>query len=117
MIPLADGTLDTITQSSNSCVYICPDDDIKDKIDEHNIFKSYLNKFVDKSIEFELYKCLYNNAKAGWNLNIKILNESAVADMIRTSLNLDTNEGSRIRSIFGSIGKKIRNSFSDNEEI
>ncbi|PKK61860.1 hypothetical protein RhiirC2_198308 [Rhizophagus irregularis] len=60
MIPLADGTLDTITQSSNSCVYICPDDDIKDKIGEHNIFKNYLNKFVDKSIEFELYKCLYN---------------------------------------------------------
>ncbi|CAB5345824.1 unnamed protein product [Rhizophagus irregularis] len=34
MIPLADGTLDTITQSSNSCVYICPDDDIKDKIEK-----------------------------------------------------------------------------------
>ncbi|GES91935.1 sacsin isoform X1 [Rhizophagus clarus] len=120
MIPLADGTLDTITQSSNSCVYICPDDDIKDKNDERNIFKNQLNKFVDKSIELDLYQHLYNNAKAGWdgwNLNIKILNESVVADMIRSSLKFDINEGSRIRSIFGNIGKKIRNSFADNEEI
>jgi hypothetical protein len=119
MIPIADGTLDTIAQSSNSCVYICPDDDIKDKNDERNIFKNQLNKLVDKSIGFELYKCLYDNAKAGWNLNIEILNESVVADMIRSSLNFNVNinEGSRIRSIIGSIGKKFRNSFSDNEEI
>jgi hypothetical protein len=96
MIPLADGTLDTITtitQSGNSNVYIGPDEDTADhKNDERNIFKNHLNKFIDKSIDFGLYIRLYNSAKDGWNLNIKILDESAVADMIKLSLNFNVIE-------------------------
>jgi hypothetical protein len=92
MIPLADNELGTIALSSDSNIYICPENDIEDhKNDERNIFKNQLNKFIDKSIDFGLYKHLYDNAKAGWILNIKILDESFVADMIRFSLNYSIN--------------------------
>jgi hypothetical protein len=123
MIPLADGklgTITTITQFGNSYVYIGPDEDNTDhKYDERNIFKNQLNKFIDKSIDYGLYRCLYDNAKAGWNLNIRILNESVVADMIKLSLNYNVSENSRnLRLlIIGSFGKKFKSSFSDNEEI
>ncbi|CAB5179889.1 unnamed protein product [Rhizophagus irregularis] len=49
-------------------------------------------KLIDKSIDSDLYKRLYKNAKAGWNLNIKILDESAVADMIKYSLDYERNK-------------------------
>jgi hypothetical protein len=86
MIPLADGTLGTLTRTRtiNSYVYICPYDDT---IHESNIFNNQLKKFIDRSIEYGLYSQLYENARSGWNLNIKILDEDAVADMIRFSLN------------------------------
>ncbi|GBC02577.1 hypothetical protein RclHR1_00470007 [Rhizophagus clarus] len=90
MIPLADGELGVITQSNDSCVYIGPDNDtVEHKNDERNIFKNQLNKFIDKSIDFSLYRRLYDNAKAGWDLNIKILDESTVAKMVKFSLNSD----------------------------
>ncbi|CAB5189595.1 unnamed protein product [Rhizophagus irregularis] len=93
MIPLADNELGTITLSSDSNVYIGPDNNIEDhKFDERHIFENQLNKFIDKSIDFGLYMRLYDNAKAGWNINIKILNESVVADMIRFSLNYSINK-------------------------
>jgi hypothetical protein len=93
IIPLADGvSLGTLTQFGNSYVYIGPDDDIKrHKNDERNIFTNQLDKFIDKSIDFRLYKCLYDNANSGWNLNIKILDEFAVADIIKISLNFAEN--------------------------
>ncbi|RIA90194.1 hypothetical protein C1645_164980 [Glomus cerebriforme] len=113
MIPLADGKLGTITQSSDSCVYIGPDDNIADhKLDELNIFKDQLNKFIDKSIDFGLYKRLYDNAKAGWDLNIKILDEFAVADMIRFSLNSDITENDQ--NLGSIIETNIENSFTEN---
>ncbi|RGB37961.1 hypothetical protein C1646_693362, partial [Rhizophagus diaphanus] len=94
IIPLADGVnLGTLTQSGNSYVYIGPDNDIRShENDERNIFTNQLDKFIDKSIDFKLYKCLYNYANTGWNLNIKILDELAVAAMIKTSLNFAENE-------------------------
>ncbi|GBC07902.1 hypothetical protein RclHR1_07770002 [Rhizophagus clarus] len=93
IIPLADGVnLGTLTQFGNPYVYIDPDVDIKNhENDEHNIFTNQLDRFIDKSIDFRLYKCLYDNANAGWNLNIKILDEFAVADMIKFSLNFAEN--------------------------
>ncbi|CAB4479085.1 uncharacterized protein OCT59_027473 [Rhizophagus irregularis] len=93
MIPLADGTLGTLTQSGNSYAYIGPDEILKThKNDECNIFKDQLNKFIDKSINnYTLYHCLHENAKAKWILNIKILDEFAVGDMIRYSLNYTEN--------------------------
>jgi hypothetical protein len=90
MIPLADGNLGTLTSFGSSHVYIInPDNALtRHANDECNIFRDQLNKFVDKSIEnYELYYCMYENAKAGWNLNIKILNETAVVDMVILSLN------------------------------
>ncbi|CAG8565081.1 11420_t:CDS:10 [Rhizophagus irregularis] len=86
MIPLADGTLDTLTQSGSSYAYIDSYNKTH-KNDECNIFKYQLNKFIDKSITISLYRCLYENAKANWILNIKILDEFAVRDMIEYSLN------------------------------
>jgi hypothetical protein len=93
IIPLADGVnLGTLTQYGNSYVYIGPDDDIKShENDERNIFTNQLCKFIDKSIDFRLYKRLYDNANSGWNLNIKILDEFAIADMIKFSLNFAEN--------------------------
>jgi hypothetical protein len=100
MIPLADGTLGTLTQSGKTYVYIDPDNPfITYKNDECNIFKDQLNKFIDKSISnYSLYNCLYESAKAKWNLNIKILDEFAVVDMIRFSLNYteDTKDSEEI---------------------
>ncbi|CAB5344104.1 unnamed protein product [Rhizophagus irregularis] len=101
MIPLANGTLGTLTRSRNSNVYLDPDlnDYNNNKScrnnrnnDERLIFTNQLNKFIDKSIDSDLYKRLYKNAKAGWNLNIKILDESAVADMIKYSLDYERNK-------------------------
>ncbi|GBC02571.1 hypothetical protein RclHR1_00470001 [Rhizophagus clarus] len=93
MIPFADGVnLGTLTQFDNSHVYIGPDDDIRShENDERNIFTDQLDKFIDKSIDYKLYKCLYDHANAGWDLNIKILDEFAVADMIKFSLNFAKN--------------------------
>ncbi|CAG8453449.1 13573_t:CDS:10 [Rhizophagus irregularis] len=93
IIPLADGVnLGTLTQFGNSYVYIGPDDDIKShENDERNIFTNQLDKFIDKSISFRLYKLLYDNANTGWDLNIKILDEFAVVDMIKFSLNFAEN--------------------------
>jgi hypothetical protein len=69
-------------------VYIGPNDDITvNNNDERNIFKNQLDKFIDKSIDHGLYSCLYSKAKAKWGLNIKILDETAVSEMIRSSLN------------------------------
>jgi hypothetical protein len=110
MIPLANGELGTLSKSSSSCVYIGPDDNIKVPVhisDEQNIFKNQLNKFIDKSIDDELYRRLYNGVKDGWNLNIKILNESVIADMIKVSLNSGTNRS--LSSVFGDIRKKFIN--------
>ncbi|CAB4479093.1 unnamed protein product [Rhizophagus irregularis] len=90
MIPLADGTLDTLTQSGSSYAYIDSYNKTH-KNDECNIFKDQLNKFIDKSITISLYRCLYENAKANWILNIKILDEFAVRDMIEYSLNYKEN--------------------------
>ncbi|GBB96452.1 hypothetical protein RclHR1_02760005 [Rhizophagus clarus] len=84
MIPLSDGTLGTLTQSSDSYVYI-------DLNNERDIFTNQLNKFIDKSIGLELYSLLHDGANSGWNLNIKILDEFAVADMIKFSLNFAAN--------------------------
>ncbi|GES91901.1 hypothetical protein GLOIN_2v552263 [Rhizophagus clarus] len=102
MIPLADGTLGTLTQSENSYAYIGPDSSFKThENDECNIFKDQLNKFIDKSISnysYTLYRCLYENAKEKWILNIKILDEFAVSDMIKFSLNYteDTKDSEEI---------------------
>ncbi|RIA96668.1 hypothetical protein C1645_707710, partial [Glomus cerebriforme] len=114
MIPLADGKFGTLTKSKNSYVYIGPDDKTTNhQSDEQNIFKDQLDKFIDKTIEYGLYQRLYDNAKSGWNLNIKILDESVVADMIRLTLNSNVNRN--FKSIIGNfIGKKSNN---DNEEI
>ncbi|CAG8452125.1 2916_t:CDS:2 [Funneliformis mosseae] len=87
MIPLADGTFGKLSQSSNSLVYIVPYNINSIDRDEFNVFNDQLNKFIDMSISYELYDRLYKLAKDGWILNIKILDEFAVADMIRFTLN------------------------------
>ncbi|RIA90183.1 hypothetical protein C1645_164871 [Glomus cerebriforme] len=94
IIPLADGVeLGTLTQSDNFYIYIGPDDDVTSyENDERNIFTNQLNKFVDKKVSSELYRRIYNIVKNnGWNLNIRILDEFAVVDMIRFSLNYTEN--------------------------
>ncbi|CAG8441739.1 3777_t:CDS:2, partial [Funneliformis mosseae] len=91
MIPLADGTFGTL-QFDDSCVYIVPNRDHED--DELNLFENQLNKFIDKSIGYELYMSLYRYAEAGWKLNIKVLDENVVANMIKTSLNFAENANS-----------------------
>ncbi|CAG8593257.1 6936_t:CDS:2 [Funneliformis mosseae] len=106
MIPLADGTLGTLSLSSNSHVYICPRDDYKNH--ELDIFKDQLDNFIDKSIDFGLYQSLYEFAKAGWNLNIKVLDEVAVANMIRFSLKLSIVD--RNWNLIGIIKKSLSNS-------
>ncbi|GES98868.1 sacsin isoform X2 [Rhizophagus clarus] len=95
MIPLANGKLGTLTRSGSN-VYLDPDphdyDTNHSYNDERHIFEDQLQKFIDKSIDSELYKRLYENAKTGWNLNIKILDELAVADMIKYTLNHERNK-------------------------
>ena len=98
MIPLADGNLDTLTKSSDSYVYIGPEDHIvRHSNDELGTFKDQLNKFIDKSIDFGLYNQVYKIVKDGWNLNIKILDEFAVADMIRFSLSSNNGNSEEIQ--------------------
>ncbi|CAG8638947.1 3619_t:CDS:10 [Rhizophagus irregularis] len=108
MIPLANGTLGALMKSNNSCVYIGPTSTTKShEYDEENIFKNQLEKFVDKNISSRLYNRLYDIVKKGWNLNIKILDESVIADMIRFSLNPLNDNGRNFKSIIGNfIGKK-----------
>ncbi|GBB90419.1 hypothetical protein RclHR1_17380001 [Rhizophagus clarus] len=88
MIPLANDTFGTVTLSGESYVYI---DKINEKIsnynNENNNLINQLNsdKLIDKNIDHDLYKILYNNAKGGWkryNLNIKILDEIEIKDLI-----------------------------------
>ncbi|CAJ0823892.1 18417_t:CDS:10 [Entrophospora sp. SA101] len=95
MIPLSDGSLGTIsTASSNEgededCYYIGPDNNqVTLEYDERKIFKNCLAKFVDKEISSNLWNKLYNNAKTNRHgiSNIKILNESVVAKMIKSNL-------------------------------
>nr|CAG8482990.1 4272_t:CDS:2 [Entrophospora candida] len=95
MIPLSDGSLGTIsTASSNEgededYYYIGPDNNqVMLEYDERKIFKNCLAKFVDKEISSNLWNKLYNNAKANRHgiSNIKILNESVVAKMIKSNL-------------------------------
>lgn len=120
MIPLANGTLGTLMKSNNSCVYIGPTNTTKShEYDEENIFKNQLEKFVDKSISLRLYNRLYDNVKKGWNLNIKILDESVIADMIKSSLNSSLNDnGRKFKSIIGNfIGKKSDNIGDDEIQI
>jgi len=85
MIPLVNGELGTLSRFSNSYIYVNPDNDERKNVAE-DIFKNQLNKFVSKT-EFGLCNILREHVKVGWNLNIKILDEFAVADMIRFSLN------------------------------
>jgi hypothetical protein len=102
MIPLADGTLGTITLSSDSYVYI---DEITNYRSEHtNNLINQLNsdKLIDKSIDFELYEFLYNNAKARWggcNLNIKILDEIGVRDLILIIRDMNENKELSINEV------------------
>jgi hypothetical protein len=113
MIPLANGTLGTLMKSNNpfNNVYIGPTSTtISHEYDEENIFKNQLEKFIDKSINLRLYNRLYDIIKKGWNLNIKILDESVIANMIKFSLNSNSNEnGRKFKSLFGNliIGKKF----------
>lgn len=85
MIPLANNTFDTLTLSSKSYMYI---DKITENIKNYNnslINQLNSNKLIDKNIDSELYKILYDNAKVRWNgcdLNIKILDEIEVKDLI-----------------------------------
>ncbi|CAG8632371.1 13141_t:CDS:2 [Funneliformis mosseae] len=96
MIPLADVTLGTLTQHGNSYVYIYPKDHFDNHInDELNTFKNQLNKFIDKSIRYDLHKALCEYAQE-WNLNIKILDEYAVVDMIKFSLNSENADSEEI---------------------
>ncbi len=98
MIPLADGTLGILTRYGDSNVYLDPDDNYMNHrngeiINERDIFTNQLYKFIDKSIvDSGLYKRLCENAKARWNLNIKILDEYAVIDMIKCSLDYARNK-------------------------
>ncbi|CAG8732191.1 6650_t:CDS:2, partial [Dentiscutata erythropus] len=99
MIPLSDGTFGTISQqkkhyfgikskSRSLTFYIGPDcnNSIGDN-DERNIFANNLNKFIDKNIPNELWNLLYEGAQEEWDLNIKILVPSVVANMITEELN------------------------------
>ncbi|CAG8604907.1 35882_t:CDS:10, partial [Gigaspora margarita] len=97
IIPLSDGTFGTILHSEmqfemhlqpeNSFAYIGPDNNnlIGDN-DERTIFLNNLNKFVDKNITPELWDLLYKGAKEEWDLNIKMLVPSVVADLITKEL-------------------------------
>ncbi|CAG8529040.1 24018_t:CDS:10 [Dentiscutata erythropus] len=91
-IPLSDGSFGTILHSetqlqSEDTVYIGPDDNgsIGDN-DERKIFLNNLNKFVDKNITPELWDLLYKGTQEGWNLNIKMLAPSVVADLVTKEL-------------------------------
>ncbi|CAG8483723.1 30652_t:CDS:10 [Gigaspora margarita] len=98
MIPLSDGTFGTIIQqkklyfgikskSKSLVFYIGPDynNSINDN-DERNIFVNSLNKFIDKNIPSDLWNLLYKGAQGEWDLNIKILIPSVVANMITSEL-------------------------------
>ncbi|CAG8562607.1 25056_t:CDS:10 [Gigaspora margarita] len=102
MIPLSDGTFGTISQlekqkkhnlgtkskSKISVFYIGPDHNNSIiENDERKIFINHLNKFIDKNIPSELWNLLYKGAQGGWNLNIKILVPSVIANMIKVELN------------------------------
>ncbi|CAG8467140.1 14536_t:CDS:10 [Gigaspora rosea] len=87
LIPLADKNLETISLKTNYIVYIGPDNNQHlGANDERKIFKNSLNKFVDKDIPHKLWNQIYDGAKDGWDLNIKILTSTAVADLITKSL-------------------------------
>ncbi|CAB5149034.1 unnamed protein product [Rhizophagus irregularis] len=95
MIPLANGTLGTLTLHSDSYVYI---DEITNYRNGHtNNLINQLNsdKLIDKTIDLELYEILYNKAKTRWggcNLNIKILDEIEVRDLISIIRDMNENE-------------------------
>ncbi|GES93021.1 histidine kinase-like ATPase [Rhizophagus clarus] len=107
MIPLADDTLGTLTLSSDTYVYI---DEIVDYRNDHiNSLINQLNsnKLIDKTIDFELYQILYNNAKARWggcNLNIRILDEIEVRDLILIIRDMNENKELTINKIENVIG-------------
>ncbi|RIB05270.1 hypothetical protein C2G38_2047738 [Gigaspora rosea] len=74
-------------QSENSFAYIGPDNNNSiSNNDEQNIFLNNLNKFVDKNITPELWNLLYKGAQEEWDLNIKMLVPSVVADLITKEL-------------------------------
>jgi hypothetical protein len=84
MIPLANDMLGTLTLSSESYVYI---EEVTNYRNQRDSLINQLNsdKLIDKNIDPELYKILFDNAKVGWNgcnLNIKILDEIEVKDLI-----------------------------------
>src|SRR5581483_999590 len=99
--------------------------DMNHENDEQKIFKNQLNKFIDKSISSRLYKSLYDNSKFGWNLNIKILNESIIVNMIKSSLNTssDNNNNNNENNVGGSqkfkifFGNIVGKKFDNNDEI
>ncbi|CAG8463921.1 13995_t:CDS:10 [Racocetra fulgida] len=98
MIPLSDETFGTISHlkkyfgfkptSKDFIAYIGPDKNNSiDNNDERKIFANSLNKFIDKNIPSKLWNLLYEGAQEGWDLNIKILDPSVVANMITKELN------------------------------
>ncbi|CAG8500276.1 16559_t:CDS:10, partial [Racocetra persica] len=87
MIPLADGTFGTISRATKRIAYIGPDKKQKsENNDESVIFASCLNQLIDKDIPSDLWLHLYEGAKSGWCLNIKIMTPSAMSEMIMKSL-------------------------------
>ncbi|CAG8526319.1 334_t:CDS:2, partial [Acaulospora colombiana] len=86
MMPLADGTLGMISRHDKDDSYIFPD--IREEIghDEYKIFFKDLGKFIDNSIPSTLWNLLYEGAVNKWNLNVKILTTSVVADLIKKNL-------------------------------
>ncbi|CAG8447665.1 205_t:CDS:10 [Acaulospora colombiana] len=86
MIPLADGTLGTISKVEEDIAYICFDQPTIDMDCEHKIFNKDLKKFIDSLISPNLRNLLYEGAKNKWNINIKILDQSIVANLIKKNL-------------------------------
>ncbi|CAG8439326.1 13230_t:CDS:10 [Acaulospora colombiana] len=84
MIPLADRTWGAISKTGKDIVYICSD---KKAIEcERKIFTKDSKKFIDSSIPDDLWNLLYKGAEKEWNINIKKLTTSAVANLIRENL-------------------------------
>ncbi|CAG8530439.1 10732_t:CDS:10 [Racocetra fulgida] len=87
MIPLADGTFGTISRATKRIAYIGPDKkQNSENNDERVIFANCLNQLIDKDIPSDLWIHLYEGAKSGWCLNIKIMTPSAMSEMIIKSL-------------------------------
>ncbi|KAF0539436.1 Sacsin [Gigaspora margarita] len=87
MIPLADGTFGTISRATKRIAYIGPDKkQNSERNDDKMIFANCLNQLIDKDIPNDLWIHLYEGAKSGWCLNIKIMTPSTMSEMIIKSL-------------------------------